>query len=62
MIFVFRDPTKIPQAWLDKVSALQTQLEQLAYSEERKAFIDRHSDIWGEIKDQLPSEQYNWKL
>lgn len=53
MIFVFQDESKIPQAWLDKVAALQAELEQLGTSEERKAFIDDHSAVWGEIKDKL---------
>lgn len=53
MIFVFRDQTKIPQEWLDEVTALQAELEQLPTAEERKAFIDAHAGIWGRIKDQL---------
>jgi uncharacterized protein (TIGR02646 family) len=53
MIFVFQDQARIPQAWLDEVAALQASLEQLGTSEERNAFIDAHSTVWGKIKEKL---------
>ena len=53
VIFVFQNQAKIPQAWLDEVAALQADLEQIGTSDERKAFIDAHSDVWGKIKDKL---------
>ena len=53
MIFVFQDEGKIPKKWLTKVAALQAELDKLGTADERKAFIDAHSDVWGEIKDKL---------
>ena len=53
MIFVFRDESRIPRAWLDKVAGLQAGLEALPDAEARKAFIDAHSEVWGEIKARL---------
>ncbi len=53
MIYIFQDQTKIPAAWLKKVAALQAELEHLPDVDARKAFIDRHSVVWGEIKNQL---------
>lgn len=53
MIYIFQDPSLIPRAWLDKVTRLQSDLEKLTTHDERKAFIMKHDDIWGEIKDQL---------
>jgi uncharacterized protein (TIGR02646 family) len=53
MIYIYQDSTKIPQAWLEKVAALQRQLEALPNAEERKAFINSRSAIWSEIKDKL---------
>ncbi len=53
MIYVPRDETKIPAAWLTKGAALKVQLEALPTMAERKAFIDQHSAVWGEIKSQL---------
>lgn len=53
MIFVFQDASKIPEGWLGKVAALQVKLEELQTPEERKTFIDSHSGVWGEIKEQL---------
>jgi uncharacterized protein (TIGR02646 family) len=38
---------------LDKVANLQLQLEALPTADERKAFIDRYSAVWGEIKEKL---------
>ena len=59
MIFVFQDQRKIPQAWLDKVAALQAELEGKATPEERKKFIDDHSAVWGEIKGKLLEMSHN---
>lgn len=53
MIRVIQDASKIPQEWLDKVAALQTQLDQLATPAQRSDFIDQHREVWGEIKNQL---------
>ena len=53
MIFVFQDAAKIPEGWLSKVAGLQVELEKLQTPEERKTFIDAHSGVWGEIKEQL---------
>ncbi len=53
MIFIFQDSARIPQAWLDKVAALQAELETLPTAAERKAFIASKSAVWGEIKDKL---------
>src|SRR3982750_371777 len=53
MIFIFQDQARIPQAWLDKVAKLGAALEVKLTAEERKDFIDEHSAVWGEIKDQL---------
>lgn len=53
MIFIFQDETKIPVAWLEKVASLQAELEALPDAQTRKGFIDQHSTVWGEIKDQL---------
>jgi len=53
MIFVFQDQAKIPQAWLNKVAALQAELETKATAAERKAFIDANAGVWGEIKNGL---------
>ena len=53
MIFILQDESKIPADWLAKVKDLQDQLEDLPDAAARKAFINRHSSVWGEIKDQL---------
>ena len=53
MTYVFQDQAKIPRAWLDKVAALQAQLEAIPTADERKAFIDSKAGVWGEIKDKL---------
>src|SRR5262249_41731985 len=53
MIYVYQDPAKIPSAWMKKVAKLQQQLEALPTADERKAFIDRHSAVWSEIKEKL---------
>src|ERR1700730_11100098 len=53
MIYVFQNATAIPQVWLDKVAALQAQLEGLPTADERKAFINSKAAVWGEIKDKL---------
>lgn len=53
MIYVFQDQTKIPTAWLEKVEALQVEMDTLQDADARKAFIDRHSRVWGEIKNHL---------
>lgn len=53
MIYVFQDDAKIPQAWLDKVAVLQTELEALATAGERKEYINSKAAVWGEIKDKL---------
>lgn len=53
MIFILQDESRIPPAWLAKVAGLRSQLEKLPDAEARKAFIEQHSSVWGEIKDQL---------
>ena len=53
MIFVFQDESKIPPEWLEKVTGLQQELEAQPNAEERRGFIDKHSGVWGEIKDAL---------
>ena len=53
MIFVLQDESKIPTEWLTKVAGLKDKLEALPDATARKSFIDRHSSVWGEIKDQL---------
>lgn len=53
MIYVYQDPAKIPPAWLEKVAKIQQQLEALTTTGERKSFIDKHSAVWGEIKEKL---------
>ena len=53
MIYVVQDESKIPKDWLDKVACLRATLAVLEDSAKRKAFIDKHSHVWGEIKDQL---------
>ena len=53
MIFILQDESKIPPAWLAKVADLKNQLEALPDAAARRAFIDRHSSVWGEIKNQL---------
>jgi hypothetical protein len=53
VIFVYQDKSKIPKAWLEKVAALQADLDKLATPAERKAFITKHSGVWAEIKDEL---------
>ena len=53
MIFILQDESKIPPAWLAKVAGLQDQLEAFPDAAARGAFIDQHSSVWGEIKDQL---------
>ena len=53
MIFILQDESKIPPAWLIKVADLKNQLEALPDAAARRAFIDQHSSVWGEIKDQL---------
>lgn len=53
MIYVVQDESKIPAGWLEKVGRLRTELGALADSAARKSFIDKHSYVWGEIKEQL---------
>ena len=53
MIFIFQDESKIPQEWLQRVANLQEQLEALPDAATRGAFIDGHSSVWRDIKDQL---------
>lgn len=53
MIYVFQDESLIPKVWIDKVAKLQEELENLATQDERKAFIKKHGDAWGEIKNEL---------
>jgi uncharacterized protein (TIGR02646 family) len=53
MIYVVQDESKIPKDWLEKVVRLRATLVDLGDSDERKAFIDKYSRVWGEIKDQL---------
>ena len=53
MIFILQDASKIPSAWLAKVANLRAELEALPHAAARGAFIDQHSSVWGEIKDQL---------
>ncbi|WP_146208987.1 hypothetical protein [Azospirillum sp. TSO22-1] len=53
MIYIFQDETKIPKAWLTKVTAFQAALEALTTTEERKAYIEGKQTAWGEIKDAL---------
>ena len=53
MIFILQDESKIPADWLKKVAGLQEQLEAPPDAAARKAFIDTHASVWGEIKDQL---------
>ncbi|WP_417799019.1 hypothetical protein [Terasakiella pusilla] len=53
MIFVYQDQAKIPNNWLEKVAKIQAELEKKETVEERKAFIDANSGVWGDIKDEL---------
>lgn len=53
MIYIFQDESLIPQAWVDQVAKLQMELEKLPTQDERKAFIKKHDDTWGKIKDVL---------
>lgn len=53
MIYVFRDVTKIPKKWIDKLNELKDKMDALETVDERKAFIDEHYGVWKKIRNEL---------
>jgi hypothetical protein len=64
MIYIHRDATKIPEAWLRKALELLDRLEACSSPEERRAVIETHQNrnggrtLWAELKDVLLEMSY----
>lgn len=50
MIHINIDDKEPPEEWCHKAELVTEQLKSLDSSEERKKLIEKHSDLWGELK------------
>lgn len=53
MIHINIDDKEPPEDWLCKAELVTEQLKSLSTPEEKKKLIEKHSDLWGELKDWL---------
>jgi uncharacterized protein (TIGR02646 family) len=53
MIYIYVADEQIPNEWREKARRLTDALCAIPDCEERKAFIERHSGVWREIKENL---------